>query len=450
MKLSKPFMGWDIGLSKRLEVVRQPRPVSPFRALSLKLLASYLIAMITVLGLSAIAAYQFFAYSLFQSVDRDLDTIADAAKHNFAAIERDRTAATRRLPTEIDQDGDLDLPWQDLRTAAQTVEWFDKNGRGLASVGKPLPSRSFVPRFHPIQQGEIRSITKPVFAKDGEKPLGYVRVSMETQELDQELERLLIGLGFGGAIAITAIGITGWYLTRRSIQPIEASVEKLKQFTADASHELRSPITAAKTAVNLIQSHPERVHAADARKLDIIAQAMDQMTELVEDLLLLARTDNQSNSKDIAFIPLNEVLEDLVELLQPQANAAEIQLNLTVQSESSVQGNPQDLKRVFLNLIENAIKYTSCHGTVEVSLFQKEGYVVVTVQDTGIGIASEQLSKVFDRFWQADPSRHRKGGNGLGLAIAQALVTAHQGQITVQSQFGKGSCFRVELPSAMR
>lgn len=446
MKLSKRFMGWDIGLDRRLKL----KPVSPFRALSFKLLASYLTAMITVLGLSAIAAYQFFAYSLFESVDRDLDTIADAAKHNFAAIERDRTAATRRLPTEIDQDGDLDLPWQDLRTAAQTVEWFDKNGNGLASVGKTSPVRPFASQVRPLQQGEIRSITRPVFVKEAASPVGYVRVSMDTEEIDQELHRLLVGLGFGGAIAITAIGITGWYLTRRSIRPIEASVEKLKQFTADASHELRSPITAAKTAVALIQSHPDRVHAADARKLDIIAQAMEQMTELVEDLLLLARTDHSSNRKDVALIPLHELLEDLIELLQPQAIAMGIQLKLTAQSESFVRGNSQDLKRVFLNLVENAIKYTPSDGTVEVTLFQKEGFTVVTLQDTGIGIAPEQLPRVFDRFWQADESRQRKGGTGLGLAIVQALVTAHQGQITVQSQFGKGSCFRVELPTAVR
>jgi signal transduction histidine kinase len=421
-----------------------------FRRLRLTLLLSYLGAMTVVLGLSAGAVYQAFAYSLFQELDIHLATIAEAAKHNFSAIPHGRAAATdRKLPVVIDQDADLDLPWQDLQPTADTVEWFNAAGKRLSVAGRKMPLRAFTPQPQTLQQGNLRSLTLPI-TTNKQVLQGYVRVSRGTEEVKEDLHRLLVGLGLGGVVALALIGITGGWLTRRSLFPVEQNMEKLQQFTADAAHELRSPITAIKTAVEVMQSHPERIHVADSSKLKVIGKATQYMTDLMEDLLLLARADADvlPSVSRRQLVPLHEQLEDLTELLQLKIEKAELHLQIESFPQIWTEGSAAQLSRVFLNLLENAIAYTPKGGSIELSLTQTHAIALVTIRDTGIGIDPAQLPYIFDRFWRADQSRSRKtGGTGLGLAIAQSIVTAHRGRITVKSQLGVGSCFQVELPS---
>lgn len=486
MTLSKQFMAWAIGLSNRsklrqtagalpqrlqpvtIEVKRHPQTsgrqqtnkFASLHALSVKLLLSYLGAMVSVLGVSGIAVYQYFAHNLLLEVDQQMTMLAAAAKHNFAAIQHDHRAVQQRLPKQIDEDGDLDLPWQDLYTASETVEWLDATGKRLASVGQTISEQPLSQQTRPLQQQGRRSLTLPIAVARSSTLQGYVRVTLNTQAVEGHLERLVIGLGVGGGIAILAIAGTGWWLTRRSLQPVEQTMATLQQFTADASHELRSPLTAIKTAIQVMQSHPERVHPADHRKLLIIAQATQQMSTLVEALLVLARTESaMPQTKASHTIPLHEVLAELLEWFQPQAIAAGVQLQLNTVEKSWVKGDTMQLRRVFLNLCDNAIRYTPPGGSIQIALRQKEvaalpvakKVAIITVQDTGIGIAADHLPYLFDRFWRVEESRTRKaGGSGLGLAIVQAIITAHHGTITVTSQLQYGSCFRVELPSANR
>jgi signal transduction histidine kinase len=452
MKLSKRSMAWGIGLKPWMKG-RRFKPMQPtqelFQRLSLKLLLSYVGAMTVVMGCSAGAVYQYFSHGLFQELDLHLVAIAEAAKHNFSAISHNpAAAAAHKLPAVIDQDADLDLPWQDLQNTAEMVEWFDAKGNRLSVAGHKFPLKAFTRRFQPIQQGNIRTLMLPVAAQH-QVPQGYVRVSMGTQEVDEDLHRLLMGLGMGGGVAVTLISITGGWLTRRSLRPIQDGMEKLQQFTADASHEMRSPITAIKIAVDVMQSHPERVHDADVRKLRVIDQATQHMTHLMEDLLLLARADYEALERveRLNPVPLHELLEDLVELLQPKVESAGLQLQFEPLSQSWGEGSLTQLSRVFLNLLENAIAYTPKGGRIYITLSQTNAITLITIRDTGIGIDSVDLPHIFDRFWRADRSRSRQtGGTGLGLAIAQSIIHAHHGRMTVTSQLGVGSCFQVELP----
>jgi signal transduction histidine kinase len=450
MTLLRQCMAWGIGLNPfhrgKLKAARLGRSPFSLQALSLKLLLSYLGAMGIVLGLSAGVVYQFFAYSLAQKLDLHLLTVAQAARHNFAAIQRNPAAAKYKQPTTIDQDKDLDLPWQDLSKITDTVEWFNASGQLLSIAGYSRLPRLFAYHIQPVQQGKVRSLTIPVGTN--QIPTGYVRVSTDTHEMEENLCQLLLGLGLGGTVAIALVGASGWWLTRRSLLPMERTLEKLQQFTADASHELRGPITAIQTALEVMQSHPERVHSADVKKLAMMTQATQHMAHLMDDLLLLARADQNLKMTGTTLIPLHELLEDLAEGYQSKAALAGLHLQTESLNSSWVQGNAEQLSRVFLNLLDNAIKYTPSGGTLRLSLVQKEAIAQVRITDTGIGINSAHLPQIFDRFWQADPSRSRKaGGTGLGLAIAQAIVEAHSGKIIVQSQLGVGSCFQVELPS---
>jgi signal transduction histidine kinase len=448
MTLLKPSMAWVIGSNKRSTTIA---PV--FSALSRQLLCGYLGAMAMVLTLFSLAVYQFFAYSLRQDVDQQLATIADAARHNLPTH---RTVIVPRLPRPIDDDGDLDLPLPDLQAGMakmtpQSVEWFDPMGQPIAHVGAALPVLPLVmiTTAQVGQQGDYRQLTQPILGPQTGEIQGYVRVRIGTQLMAKNLRQLSLGMLLGSGVALVTMGGTGWWLTRRSLAPIATNMTLLKQFTADASHELRSPVTAIQTAVEVMQSHPERVHPRDQRKLEIIVSATQQMSALIDNLLLLARSTDAMHQIDLnQRLALHEILNDIVDLIQFRAIAAQILLDVEPLPATWVQGNALHLRRVFWNLLDNALKYTPPEGVISLALTPQAKSVLIVVQDTGQGIAPEHLPRIFDRFWRVEQSRSRKaGGTGLGLSIVQAIIEAHQGKIRVESQLGLGSRFEVELPS---
>ncbi len=454
-------MAWVIGFKN----ISNPE----FQALRLKILLSYLTVMVAILATSAVGVYHLFAISLYQQLNQRLEILAQAASHNLTAIEaqyqqRHETVvedkgneanktALDQFPRHLDRDGDLDIPWQNLKAPDQGVEWFSVQGKLVGNAGTLLLGVPPQPGFQTLQQGQLRAVTLAVYSDNAGRPKleGYVRTSELTQDEEAILNRLRWGLGLGSLAALSFTAVGGLWLTQQSLKPIEQSFQQLKQFTADASHELRSPLTAIKTSVEVMRAHPERIHPADVKKLSAIASATNQMTRLVEDLLLLARTDAAiaTPTQQWLPIPLDEVLEDLVELLAAQAAAQKISLRLDLHADICVMGDAAQLGRLFLNLLENALSYTPAGGTIILAMSRGDRVVIVSVEDTGIGIASEHLPLIFQRFWRADQARSRRdGGLGLGLAIAQVIAQRHRGEITVNSQLGVGSCFRVRLPMA--
>ncbi|MGC9524567.1 MAG: sensor histidine kinase [Limnospira sp.] len=460
-------MAWAIGSTKT--------PSNPqFRALRWRLLLSYLAVMVAILSLFTVAVYRFFALSLYRQLDNRLLTLADAATHSLEAIARQyprgrQTADVgnfsrhthpftyEALLPRLDNDGDLDLPWQSIRQPDQGVEWFDENRQLLAKAGRifpkaPLPEDAPEGAWgHTVDGGKIRTLTLRVY--DNSEPqsqlIGYVRIGESTAEVREILGQLRWGLVLGGAIASGLTAAGGMWLTRESLQPIEQSFRQLKQFTADASHELRNPLAGIKTCVEVMQSHPERLQPTDLEKVGAIASATGQMTRLVDDLLLLARSEG-AVPQTVAWVavPLDELLEDLAEFLQLRAADEGIAIATQLKPGISVRGDGAQLWRVFANLLENAINYTDAPGNVTIYLDRSEQWIVVRVEDTGIGIAPEHLPRVFDRLWRADRARSRReGGSGLGLAIAQTIVRQHGGEIAVTSQLGVGTCFHVRLPA---
>ncbi|HEY9833077.1 MAG TPA: HAMP domain-containing sensor histidine kinase [Stenomitos sp.] len=430
------------------------------QALRWHLLLSYLAVMLAIFSVSMIAVYQFVRHSLYGQLDQRLEGLAQAASHNLMAIRQPSHESRQhggKSPDvyanafrRLDHDGDLDIPWQNLRQPNQGVEWFDPNRRRVGHAGTLLPDIPPRPGYQMLHQGRIRTVTIAAYSyKTGRQHLeGYIRTSEETAEVEGTLNQLRWGLGLGGIVVLCLTGIGGVWLTRQSLKPIEQSFNQLKQFTADASHELRSPLTAIKTSVEVIQAYPERIHPKDVKKIAAIASAATQMTHLVEDLLLLARMDTATYpTPDWTVVQLNDILKELLILLELQAQEKQIALNVDRMPGVWVLGNTKQLARLFGNLLENGLQYTPAGGTVTLSMKPLERTVIVSVEDTGIGIAPEHLALVFDRFWRADKARSRREkGSGLGLAIAKAIAQRHHGDITVHSQLGVGSCFQVCLP----
>ncbi|HAX85825.1 MAG TPA: two-component sensor histidine kinase [Cyanobacteria bacterium UBA11370] len=420
-----------------------------FQGLRWHLLVSYLMVMAAILSLFGTGVYVFVSRNVYLQLDKKLLTLAQAAASSFGEVE----AKGSQYLEQVDA-----VPWRDIfNRDQQSLEWFDAKGKLLASRGALALTERPKVGPHTLERKQkprqIRTYTISVF-KDGSNPHqpsleGYIRASQSTEDVKIVQNQLLWGLGTGGIIALGLVSLGGLWLTQKAVEPVEKSFKQLKQFTADASHELRSPLTAIKASVEVMRNHPERIHPKDAKKLAAIASATAQMSHLAEDLLFLARTDATvlTSMGEQIPIPLNKVLQDLLELLEPFAQDKEINLESELLTNISVMGNEIQLTRLFANLLENAIQYTLPGGTVMVILSKQNRFAIVNVKDTGIGIEREHLPLVFDRFWRADKARSRReGGTGLGLAIAQAIAQRHGGKITVTSKVGVGSCFQVRLP----
>ena len=234
------------------------------------------------------------------------------------------------------------------------------------------------------------------------------------------------------------------------IARLEGSFAALRRFTADASHELKTPLAVLRADVERAMHAP----SGSTEQLVALEEALQEtarMADLVDSLLTLARADEgrfDLHREPFAVAPLvHEVLETAVIL----GEDAGLQVSLPVVEDAVVMGDRMRLRQLFLNLVTNAIKYTSRGGSVELALRRRDADVLFSVRDSGIGIAAADLPYIFERFWRADRARSRlseRGGFGLGLAISQWIAQAHGGTLTVQSRLHRGSVFTVSLPVA--
>ena len=230
---------------------------------------------------------------------------------------------------------------------------------------------------------------------------------------------------------------------------IESAFLRITEFTADASHELRTPIALVHTEAELALRR-SRDESEYREALQHILVEADRTAKLIDELLALARADSGSEALNIRSLDL---LTLLTESASKWAQVAPLR-NFQFEERLGVQmlpamGDENALRRVIDILLDNAFKYTPAPGKVTLSAEANEGHVVVSIEDTGVGIAPEDQARIFERFYRVDKVRSRElGGAGLGLAIAQWIVQLHKGSITVKSELGRGSNFRVELPAA--
>jgi len=229
---------------------------------------------------------------------------------------------------------------------------------------------------------------------------------------------------------------------------IESAFRRITEFTADASHELRTPIALIHTEAELAlrKSRDEAEYRDTLRHILVEA---DRMAKLIEELLALARSDSGGETLNIhpldLLIPLKECAAKWAQVASLRNLQFEEHLDV---SRLPVMGDENALRRVIDILLDNASKYTPVPGKVTLSAKEEPGFVVLSVEDTGIGIAAEDQARIFERFYRVDKARSRElGGAGLGLAIAQWIVQLHKGAITVSSKVGKGSIFRVNIPN---
>ncbi len=253
-----------------------------------------------------------------------------------------------------------------------------------------------------------------------------------------------------------AIGAAGDELARLSatlnamIERLETSFGALRRFTADASHELKTPLTVMRADVERAMS-PVFTPVEQAVSLEEALQQLTRMADLVDSLLTLARADEGRFDLYRESVELGALAREVVETARLLGEDAHLTIDAPVIEDAEVLGDLTRLRQMFLNLVTNAIKYTPRGGRVEINLVSSGAAVSLTVRDTGIGIAAADVPHIFERFWRADRVRSRaseRGGFGLGLAICQWIAQAHDGTLTVQSRLGRGTTFTATLPLA--
>ncbi|PYP78414.1 MAG: hypothetical protein DMD35_11350 [Gemmatimonadetes bacterium] len=233
------------------------------------------------------------------------------------------------------------------------------------------------------------------------------------------------------------------------IARLETSFGALRRFTADASHELKTPLTVLRADVERAM-HPNAQGSEAMQALEEALQETARMSDLVDSLLTLARADEGRFDLHREPVDLGALVRDVYETAVILGEDCGLTVSMTVLEKGVVDGDARRLRQLFLNLITNAIKYTPRGGRVDLSLSHRlANDIAFTVRDSGIGMSAGELAHVFERFWRADRARSRtseRGGFGLGLAICQWIAQAHSGRITVQSRLGRGSVFTVTLP----
>jgi signal transduction histidine kinase len=279
------------------------------------------------------------------------------------------------------------------------------------------------------------------------RPIGSIITELEAITDGRSLHRRL-----GGADA------KGDELSRLTstlnamIGRLENSFGGLRRFTADASHELKTPLTVLRASIERAMM----ARRGSNEQMEYLEEALNEVTrmaDLVNSLLSLARADEGRFDLVRDVVLLDAMLRDIAETATILGEPNGIAVAVTECEPLTVEGDAPRLRQLLLNLVENAIKYTTVGGTVELALSLEQGAAVLTVKDSGMGIAAADLPFIFERFWRADRARSRtsgRGGTGLGLAISQYIAQAHGGTLTAQSRLSRGSTFTLTLPGAIR
>jgi heavy metal sensor kinase len=389
--------------------------------------------------------------------------------------------------------GDMPATIRRLRRPSFAVRILGLDGVVWDGLGdyRSLPAGLPTHAGYVTRQGQETSwrIYTQEIRTQGGQIVGWLQAAQSLVTIQEALENLRIQLLLGLPLVLLLAGAGGFFLANRALRPIDditctaraigvsdlsrrldyqgpldevgrlahtfnRMLDRLqdafareRRFTADAAHELRTPLAVLKGHIGVILGRP-RSPATYEHALRDLEREVDRLIRLTTDLLFLSRLDQGRLSWQPEVIGLGELLTAVVEQVQPLADEKSLALTTTIAPNLDVEGNADHLIRLFLNLLDNAIKYTPAGGKIHVAAERDGTGIEIVVQDTGPGIPADELPHLFERFYRVDADRSRKtGGAGLGLAIAHEIARSHNGDLSVQSGQNRGTTFTVHLPA---
>lgn len=352
--------------------------------------------------------------------------------------------ALKEFQEEI-QEFEIELQVRDenKKVVIQSDGW---NSTGVILGDEIFESLKEKPSFNEIKINEkdLLVFNRPVhIPSHGNYSLHIVRSKNSLNKItNQLLQWVLIITPFMLLLSTVA----GYVFSSRTLEAEERTLEQLKRFTADASHELRIPLTALRGNLEIAL---KKDRSPNEYK-ETIAEALhetEQLTRLTKDLLLLAQSDSDQIKINKVSVNAKEFIEDVFSNAQMLAHDKNIKIHLDSMADGFLILDPDRIRQLLLNLIDNAIKYNKPGGEIRINSQRTNSQFILAVQDTGIGIEPQDIENIFERFYRVDKARSREeGGSGLGLSIVKWIIDAHGGTIKVESEKNKGSTFVVKLP----
>jgi two-component system phosphate regulon sensor histidine kinase PhoR len=354
------------------------------------------------------------------------------------------TQLQERFATITDQRNELDAV---LSSMIEGVVAVDGQGR-IVSINKAAASLLDIE----LSKGQNRNVEEVIRNVDLQNFINSTLNSKVPTEADISLptkgDRLF--QLHGASLPTRAGGRTGAVIVLNDITKMRRLENVRRQFVANVSHELKTPVTSIQGYVEALLEGAIKDPQQAERFLRIIAKHSDRLNSIIEDLLILSRLEEDRERKENSFevTELKPVLASAIELASIKAEDKQMKIQLVCDEQIVVRMNTALLEQAVLNLVENAIKYSPLGGDVRISVEQNGKEVAITVKDNGCGITQEHLPRIFERFYVVDKGRSRKlGGTSLGLAIVKHIAQVHGGSVTVESSPGRGSTFTIHLPS---
>jgi len=276
---------------------------------------------------------------------------------------------------------------------------------------------------------------------------GYKIVFLDVTDRYNYLTNLIYTFSAVALVMLIAIFFISKFFANKAIKPIKESFDRQKQFIADASHELKTPLTVINTNAEVLLANSEDTIKNQSKWIYYIKSEVERMIKLTNDLLYLAQTDHSDIKLISTDFNLSETIENVILTMEAIIFENNMFLDYTIEPNIICYGNNEQIKQVVMILLDNALKYTNPNGKISLSLKKYNNKAILTISNTGKGIPEEYLNNIFDRFYRLDKSRSKKsGGYGLGLSIAKSIIEQHKGKISVKSVINDITTFTVELP----
>ena len=457
----------------------------------------YVSLLAAILVVVLVMVYVLLARALYTRIDDSLQAVVQIAV----------TSLTNDLAEGQTVDDAARSTAAELASRQQLVAIYDARGRLLGEAGReddivvPLPPTGEIPANGDVGLMTIveaddlddrhRLALRRVTIPPGVEYVIVVGSSLEPT--DEELESLRGILAYLVPLSLVVAGIGGWFLAGRSLSPVvamadrarkigveslnarlpvanprdelgllagtfnellarlETSVEQQRQFMADASHELRTPVTIARTAARVALQQPTRTESEYRETIEIVEQETIRLSRIVDDMFTLTRADAGNYPVRTTPMYLDEVVDEVVRAARVVATTRDVSITVECVQSAAFAGDEELIRRLIVNVLDNAIRYSPAKGTVRVALDRGGDVYAVSVSDQGPGIAAEAQSRIFERFYRVDTARTHDGasdgGAGLGLALARWIAKAHGGDVKLVASSRLGSTFVITLPS---